>query len=446
MNLPEKLSQAVASRKLFPRGASLLVAVSGGVDSMALLHLLHALAPEHGWQLAVAHFNHQLRGCSSDADEKFVGATARKLGLKFFAGRGDVRAHAARKKVSVEMAAREFRHAFLARTARRLKFSRIALAHHADDQVELFFLRLLRGSGGDGLAGMKWIAPSPAEARVKLARPLLGVSKAELAAFAREQRIQFREDASNRSLDFLRNRIRCELLPLLREHYQPALDKTILRTMEIVGAEAEFVAAASRKVHFAKSAVAVQRRILQRQLLARGVEPGFELIEWLRQHPQQSVTLDSRRSVFADACGRLQLAPTLHPQFLARRAKLDLTEQGAVIFGGREFSWVVERQLRFRRPTPAVGQEFFDADKVGGKITLRHWRAGDRFQPIGMATAVKLQDLFVNAKIARARRRELVVATTARGEIFWVEGLRVGERCKLTEATRRKLRWAWRLA
>jgi tRNA(Ile)-lysidine synthase len=99
--------------------------------------------------------------------------------------------------------------------------------------------------------------------------------------------------------------------------------------------------------------------------------------------------------------------------------------------------------LKFTRPQPARGREFFDADKVGDKIILRHWRAGDRFQPIGMASPVKLQDLFVNAKIPAAQRRELVLATTARGEIFWVEGLRISERFKLTPATRRKLRWSW---
>jgi tRNA(Ile)-lysidine synthase len=450
VNLPERLSQNLATHKLFPRGGKMLIAVSGGVDSMALLHALHALAPAHGWQLAVAHFNHQLRGRASDGDEKFVRTTAEKLGLKFFASRGNVTVHAARKKISLEMAARELRHAFLARTARRVRAAHIALAHHADDQVELFFLRLLRGSGGDGLAGMKWLSPSPADAKIKLVRPLLNVSKAELETFVRENKIRFREDASNRSPDFLRNRVRRELLPLLREHYQPALGKTILRAMEIIGAETEFVADSAvraGKTSFAKSAVALQRRQVQRQLLALGVEPSFELIEWLRAHPGQAVTLDARRAVTCDAAGRVRLqAHAPAREFLTERLNLNLAGRaaGKAIFAGRKFSWAMQPQLKFSRPQLTRGVEFFDADKVGGKIILRHWRAGDRFQPSSMASPVKLQDLFVNAKIPAARRRALVVATTARGEIFWVEGLRMSERFKLTPATRRKLRWHWR--
>ena len=123
------------------------------------------------------------------------------------------------------MAARKLRHEFFARVAREQKISIIALAHHADDQVELFFLRLLRGAGGEGLAGMKWRSPSPADKKLTLVRPLLGFSKTEMLAFARENKILFRDDATNFSTDFLRNRIRNELLPLLQKKYQPGIGK-----------------------------------------------------------------------------------------------------------------------------------------------------------------------------------------------------------------------------
>ena len=123
----------------------------------------------------------------------------------------------------------------------------VALAHHADDQVELFFLRLLRGAGGEGLAGMKWRSPSPVDGKITLVRPLLDATKAELREFARENKIRFREDATNARLDLPRNRVRNELLPLLRRRYQPALTRTILRLMEIVGAEAEVVGEMARQ-------------------------------------------------------------------------------------------------------------------------------------------------------------------------------------------------------
>jgi tRNA(Ile)-lysidine synthase len=444
------MEKSIRARNLFSRGEKILVAVSGGMDSMVLLHALDRLAPPRGWKLVVAHFNHCLRGRSSDADERLARETARKLGLPFVAGRAEVRPFALRHKLSVEMAARQLRHGFLAREARRRKISTVALAHHADDQVELFFLRLLRGAGGEGLAGMKWLSPSPVDAAVRLARPLLDTTKAHLEKFARENGIRFREDASNRSPDFLRNRVRRELLPLLRKQYQPALDRTILRVMEIIGAEAEFVGEAARarpaKKIFAKLPVAVQRRMLQRQLEERGVAVEFDLVEQLRGEAGRMVMVGPRLRVWRDAAGRVREqhgAGRAGPAFRAGLRKVGLKGAGAVDFGGRNFTWKVEPQRFFRRPGGVKGREFFDADKVGGRVVLRHWRAGDRFRPIGMGSAVKLQDLFVNEKVPRERRHGLVVAATAAGGIFWVEGLRIGEDFKLGPQTRRRLRWEW---
>ena len=234
-------SENIRARQLFGPGQRILVAVSGGVDSMVLLHVLHELAAGHGWRLTVAHLNHQLRGRSSEADERLVRRTAQKLQLPLVAERAAVRELARSRGLSLEMAARKLRHDFLARTAKRRHIPVVALAHHADDQLELFFLRLLRGSGGEGLAGMKWRTPSPSDAGIELVRPLLDQPKAVLVEYAADHRIRYREDASNAVLDFQRNRIRHELLPLLRRKYQPALDKTISRVMDIVGAEAEFV-------------------------------------------------------------------------------------------------------------------------------------------------------------------------------------------------------------
>ena len=198
---------------------------------MVLLHLLASFASRHGWRLTVGHFNHQLRGRSSDADERLVRRTARRLGLKCAVGSSDVRDFAKEHGISIEMAARKCRHEFLARVAVEHQARVISLAHHADDQVELFFLRLLRGAGSQGLGGMKWVGPSPANARLKLVRPLLDCSKVELTDFGQQHRIEFREDATNISQDVLRNRVRHELLPLLTRRYQPALQRTVLREM-----------------------------------------------------------------------------------------------------------------------------------------------------------------------------------------------------------------------
>ncbi len=451
----KRAESEIQNRNLLSRGQKILVAVSGGADSLVLLYVLNSLAKKNRWQISVAHFNHQLRGRASDADEKLVRQTAKKLRLKFCADQADVKKFAAQSKISVEMAARKLRHEFLARIAREQKISTIALAHHADDQVELFFLRLLRGAGGEGLAGMKWRSPSSADKQIALVRPLLGFSKNEILEFARANKIKFRADASNFSNDFLRNRIRNELLPLLRKKYQPQITKSVLRTMEIVGAEARFMIGLALKIRSDKSHVrspfdklppVLQRRILQQELLVARLTPDFDLIEQLRASAGKFVSINSKLSVARDAGGKIQLANLQEhfgKKFIADELKLNLSGRaGRVEFGGLDFCWALKKFDGSRGRSPHQ-TEFFDADKIGGEIILRHWRAGDRFWPIGLKSAVKLQDLFVNAKIPAARRRNLVLAATAGGEIFWVEGLRISEKFKLTPETKRQLVWNW---
>jgi tRNA(Ile)-lysidine synthase len=503
--LPDQVEQSIRTRRLFRPGQRILVAVSGGADSMVLLHVLHELARKHRWQLAVAHLNHLLRGRSSAADERLVRRTARRLRLPLMIELADVRRLARAEKLSLEMAARELRHQFLARAARRRRISTIALAHHADDQLELFFLRLLRGSGGEGLAGMKWHNPSPSDPKVELVRPLLDQPKAVLIEYAAKHGLRYREDASNAALDYQRNRIRHELLPLLRRKYQPALDRTIPRVMEIVGAEAELAGRVAQewlgdegglrskvqslraKVHKPKSEesraslgsltqgrgwgrarpafeelpVAVQRRCVQLQLLSQGVAPEFELVEQLRLMADRSVAVSHNR---ADSHSRAGLSPVLHyavrDRFGLVRLQVAETEEfetgsavvalqgraGQVEFDGARIRWRVFRRGVVQQPKAGAGRECFDADKVGSPVRLRHWQPGDRFQPIGMASTVKLQDFFTNYKVPRGRRRRLTVAATARGELFWVEGMRIAERFKLTKETIRCLQWRWRRA
>jgi tRNA(Ile)-lysidine synthase len=313
---------------------------------------------------------------------------------------------------------------------------------------------------------MKWHSPSPVDSKIMLVRPLLDATKAELRGFAREDKIRFREDATNTSLDQPRNRVRNELLPLLQRRYQPALAKTVLRLMEIVGAEADLVGEIARQwlkktggdgppgrprtprrgvPTFKDLPVAVQRRSLQLQLSEAGVTADFELIESLRQSADVPVSLGPQLSVLRDATGVVSLRVARPSVFKANETAVKLAGRaGEVIFDGVRVRWRFDALKKFKRPAARPAGESFDADKVGGGITLRHWRPGDRFQPIGLKSPVKLQDLFTNRKIPRARRRELIVAVAENEEIFWVEGLRISENFKLTPRTRRRLAWRWR--
>jgi tRNA(Ile)-lysidine synthase len=446
----QAIERTILDRKLFRDGQKILVAVSGGLDSMVLLHALHQLSEIHLWQLTVAHFNHELRGRAANADERLARRTAGDLKLPFVAGRGNVRAASRRHGISLEMAARALRHRFLARTARARRIPAIALAHHADDQVELFFLRLFRGTGVPGLSGMKWSNPSPALSSVLLVRPFLAQPKSALRQIAAAAGVAFSEDASNADIDIERNRIRHELIPLLAKHWPAGLTETVPRLMELAGAEAEIVTAQAeqwlwkRRPKFQRLPVAVQRRVIQLQLFALKQTPTFELVERLRARPGEPFALDAKRIISRDVQGKLHAREIEKVAFnSARRTALLNGRKGQEHLGDLTLCWEIERATGadFTRE-PNV--EYFDADKVGRRIWLRHWQAGDRFQPIGVATPRKLQDLLTNAKIPRGERHRRIVATTSRDEPFWVEGLRMAERFKLEPATVRRLKWHWR--
>jgi tRNA(Ile)-lysidine synthase len=450
--LLSQVETTVQSRRLLPQGERILVAVSGGADSMTLLHLLQQLAARHRWRLVVAHFNHQLRGRRSDADEALVRRTAAQLGLPCAVQRGDVRSFARQQKLSVEMAARRLRHEFLAVTARSCGIKTVVLAHHADDQVELFFLRLLRGAGSEGLAGMAWSGPSPNDPCIRLVRPLLNQPKEMLLEYVHSERIPFREDASNRSRDVLRNRIRLELVPQLIRHYQPALKQVILRQMDILAAESECLIGEARRWFkrrhpaFERLSEALQRHCLRSQLFQLGEIPTFDLVEQLRGAPDVPVTMRPGVTLRRDQQGQIRrrVATEAAAQFPSGERAVALNHaRGEVDFASLRFKWSLVRARKRALPRFQDGCEWFDAERVGSIIRLRHWRAGDRFQPIGLDESVKLQDLFVNARVPREQRAQRVVATTSTGEIWWVEGLRIGEKFKLNPTTRHRLKWRW---
>jgi tRNA(Ile)-lysidine synthase len=452
-DLLKHIERSIGDRKLIRPGQSVLVAVSGGLDSMVLLRVLTKLGKTRRWKLTVAHFNHRLRGRSSDADERLVGAAAEKMGLPFISGGEEVKEFARGHGFSLEMAARKLRHEFLAKTAAKERIKTIALAHHADDQVELFFLRLLRGAGSEGLAGMKWRSPSPADGGIELIRPMLDQTKSELRNYAAREKIIFREDATNARLDIKRNRVRGELIPLLMKRYQPALKRVILREMEVLSAEAQVIDAMARRWlkgkrrRFEELPVALQRHCLGLQLPEAGVAVSFGLIEELRESANCPIAVSEGMTIYRDEKGRIRAREVRVEGFDAKKeAKYELKGgAGEINFGETRVFWEIKRVANgtFRAANKGANCEFFDAERVGGTVILRHWRAGDRFQPSGMAKPIKLQDLFTNQKVPRAERHRRTVACAADGVIFWVEGLRMAERFKLDRKTTRRLKWRW---
>jgi tRNA(Ile)-lysidine synthase len=443
-----------SAEDLFAPGSRVLVAVSGGPDSVALLHLLLRIAPEWGLRLGVAHFDHGLRGEVSREEARFVAGLARDLELPCHAGGGDVRGLAKAGKISLQMAARRLRLGFLEKVRRDHGYHRLALGHTADDQVELFFLRLLRGAGSEGLKGMWPRTPGG------LVRPLLSVGKVVLLAWLHQEQLPYREDQSNLSRRYLRNRVRLDLLPKLERDYNPRLRAAVWRLMTHLQEDERLLAETTgealntvgRWLTRDWTALAIPRLLalapaLQARLLRRAL--GHFL-------SHQEITSTQVKNLAALAQGKKSGGTMTYGSCQVARAGQELhffsplppppgpqstllSALGTVESPG---GWRLEaRSLSKPRPdrhplSPAL--VWLDQDQVSFPLSLRLVLPGDRFWPEGAKGARKMQDFLVDAKIPRWLRPYLPLVIS--GEvIIWVPGLRLAESVKLAPATSRVL-------
>jgi len=372
--------------------ARFLIGVSGGPDSVALLDGLVRL----GYRPHICHLNHKLRGAASDGDAKFVRQLAGKYGLPVTIK--------AQRVAADEDACRRSRLAFFERVAVKTGTTTLALAHTADDQVETFLLRLFRGAGKDGLAGI-W--PERQLGKLRVIRPLLEVTREEVLKYLNAQGLHWREDASNADRRFLRNRVRHELLPLLERDYNPGIRAALRRTAEILRAEAEADPAAA------------ERRAVRAM--------SFAQVEALRK-------LARKEAVPLPVAGKWKLMVP---------GKTVIEELGIRLYVGATFLSREDDLGRDKNVAPT--EEMFDADTLGDGLFVRTWRAGDRFQPLGMTGEKKLQDFFVDEKVPRRERGRVPLVCAADGQIAWVVGYRIAEPFKVTEQTwvRLRLQVSW---
>jgi tRNA(Ile)-lysidine synthase len=284
-------------RKLFKRRQKILIACSGGPDSVALFSLLRQLAPKYAWRLGLAHFNHKLRPGAAVRDERFVRDLARKFKVAFYGGRGDVKWEARRRNASIEECARQMRYDFFLRIARKKKFHAVALAHTKDDQAETVLMRVLQGTGLRGLQGIR--------ERFKMGcmtcvRPLLSFTKKELLEYLATQRIPFRSDRSNESSRFVRNRIRLQLIPGLQRDFNPRVVEALSRIPAIVAEESALIAEIEAKAWkksfkkcqkgkvelrrpiFLKLPPALQFRMIEKSLKRLDDQSGLSFEAWER--------------------------------------------------------------------------------------------------------------------------------------------------------------------
>ncbi len=441
MSLADRVAASVEGQALIPRAGRVVAAVSGGGDSVALLHLLAELAERSLVTLAgVAHVNHRLRRPASDDDERFCRDLARRFGLPCLVESVAVADVARSRRVSVERAGHHVRHAFFARAAAELGAVRVALGHTIDDQAETVLLHLIRGAGAAGLSGMRPRAGV-------LVRPLLGVGRTELRRYLADGGIPFREDASNADLGVPRNRVRHELLPQLRT-YSPRIVDALARQADIARADEAFLSrlateAAADLVSREKGLVeldaaglaalptALARRVARDALarVERGRrEIGFDAIERVRRTAAGGpARTDLPGCRVERAAGSVRLVPRRgrtgpapRPGFAYRLAipgDVSVPEAGV-----RVRAEVVEAAAGVC-DRGGGGQTALVALPAAAPLVVRSWRFGDRYRPLGLGgRRRKLQDLFVDRKVPRGERTRIPLVVDADGHVIWVVG------------------------
>ena len=454
-------------------GKSLVVAVSGGPDSMALLHALCHLRRDLGLELHGAHLDHGLRGDASEADARFVAETFRRLGIAFTLEQSDVPSFRRKHRLSLEQAAREVRYAFLGRVALEQHADAIALGHTADDQAETVLMHILRGSGLAGLRGMETASRRVLSGKeTVLLRPLLLVSREETAEYCRALGLEPRLDESNLSLEPKRNRIRTQLLPLLKG-YNPAVGDALLRLSRSASRDLEYMEGEvdgvwADTVSHLDGGVAVDRDAFSRlapairsHLLRRAVTEGKGGPEDIEQSH-----VDAMARLMAGPAGRsLDLPGGLRFSVSYAQATLTSSERDqcplpaldgehALKVPGKSLlaGWRIEAHVLDRRrdeetssfsqgaleESPAVHTAVLDYGALGGQLRVRPRRPGDRFQPLGMSQAKKLQDFMVDSKIPRPWRDRVPLVVSPTG-IVWVVGWRIAEWARVRDDTHRQL-------
>ncbi len=475
--------RTIAAHQMIGEGETLLVAVSGGPDSMALLHVLQELTDGLDFRLGVAHLNHGLRPGAAEADEAFVCRIAAAMGVPYFTETADVPAIRKARRQSVEEAAREVRYRFLSDVAETNGFTAVALGHHANDNAELVLMNLLRGSGPHGLSGMApkrvLLSAGPGQKAIHLIRPLIGIHREDILAYDAENGIPSIMDQTNSDLRYRRNRIRNELMPLLRNRYNPNIIDTLNRTAEILRSERHWILSRlpldhddpdpAERVELPRSHICRVHPAEARQHIRTALQKakgnlrriGFRHIESvmaLAARPEASGSLDLPDRIRVTACGeKIFFAKESHPlRQIHPRAGDDGPAYFEHVLPAPGSLFVPEAGIFLRADILPPGTRpdyrnaghrtaFFDMEAVTFPLTVRSPKPGDRFTPLGMAGRQKVKKYFVDHKIPPARRARCPVLESG-GRLVWLMGCRIDDSVKITTGTQQVLKIEFNLA
>jgi len=455
VDFPALFKKYITCESLVKRGETILVAFSGGIDSAVLCHVFHSIREEFNLTLILGYFNHGLRGSESMREEAFIVKTARNYGLPLETGTGAVKKTAAERKLSLQEAARLLRYDFLAETAKRHSADKIATGHHMDDQIETVLMRFLQGNGYRGLRGIPY-------RRGQFIRPLLWARRSAIASYARRQSIQYFEDSSNEKTNYLRNRIRHEILPFLREKLNINIDSVLLQHGKRFQEYGEIVDYLTKN-HLKSSIIKHEKNkiilditnfnnyftSLKQNILCECFNELGEIdTSRYNDYSRRIIDLIQETFVRKEMYIGNDLYVRLHDNqlIICRVHEVDFeveVELGKTyIFEEQNFSFRStvtamnpdKNVLKEKRINNFQWDEIIDTGLLEKPLILRFWEKGDTFTPLGLCHRKKLSDLFTDMKIPWEDKRRFPLLVD-KEKIVWVCGIRIDDRVKVTENT-----------
>lgn len=445
----QKVLRFIKENELLSSGEKILIALSGGPDSVFLLHFLNKFKKKFKIELGAAHINHRLRGKDSERDELFCKVICDELSIPFYLLSKDIKSYSKRNKFSLEVAGRRIRYEFFEKTSKANKYHKIATAHNADDNAETVLLNLIKGTGIKGIAGI------PVR-RKNIIRPILSLTKKEILDYLEVNRFEYRIDESNLSNDFERNFLRNKVIPLIQKDVNPAFSNSVLNTSLNLQ---KLILGLTEIVGGLKSVVKVNRNksvTIPIEFIKKGNDyiVSYTLKEIIEENFSVKLESNDLKKIFLLEKKQSGKSEELSEKLIAlkerslitikKKSSKKNTKEKKLIIGSKvKIDGKIISISEVKRNKVKINQskniEFISADDLSRNFIVRVWKSGDKFFPIGMRGSKKISDYLNEIKINSFEKKEQLVLEN-KGSIVWVIGMRLDERFKVTLNTKKVLK------
>lgn len=444
MDLIKKIKKNISANSLIDEKDRILVGLSGGPDSIFLLYILHNYFNN---QLIITHINHKLRGVDSDLDEKFVRTISQKLKIPLYVIREDVKKLSNENKKSIEEVGREVRFSFFDKTLKVENFNKIALGHNLDDNVETILINFIKGSGTKGLIGIP-------EKRDNIIHPIINIKKEEILKFLEENKIEYRVDKTNFEIDFLRNKVRNYLLPIIEKEFNKNFKEKILSLSNILKVEDRFLDNLVENIkndliEFEDDFIKIDNKkfqkldlSLKRRLIRKAIDYfNRDLREYPLEHIDKVISLENKKTGKEIELPFNLIAVKDKNKIIIEKKGveipnfyIEIPDIGLYELAGMKIELtLVEKISKVKN----IFTSFFDYDKIEFPIKFRKPKFGEKFKPLGLKEEKKIQDFFVDNGIPKSVRWNLPILLDKKDDILWIVGVRISDDYKVTNLTKR---------